>query len=107
MNEVFDINKLPERSLSVRKIVSPHMNMQVGDVIRIIKREMATQLATKIVESRSFFWERIFKEDGFNMVEYGADCIVMTTEEYAELKRESFKEGIKHAQGFMNYKPNY
>lgn len=101
MNEVFDINQLPERRMSVRKMVALHQHMNIGDVVRIVQRDMAMQLATKILESGPFFWERGDKVAQLSMLEYGADCIVMTAEEYATLKREAFKDGVKHAQGFM------
>lgn len=101
MNDVFDISRLPGRRLSVRKMVALQQNMKISEVERIVKREMAMQLATKILEGAPFFWERGGKVDQFSTLEYGADCIVLTTEEYAALKRESFKDGVKHAQGIM------
>jgi hypothetical protein len=63
---------------------------------------MVMQLAAKILEGEPFFSE--YSSDtvgGHAMVEYRADCIVMTAEEYAALKREAFKDGVMHAQGFM------
>ena len=101
MNEVFDINQLPGLRLSVRKMVALHQHMNIGDAVRMVQRDMAMQLATKILEGEPFFWSRGDKVAQFSTLEYGADCIVLTTEEYAALKREAFKDGVKHAQGFM------
>lgn len=101
MNEVFDINKLPERRLGIRKMVALYRHMLVDDAVRVVKRDIAMQLATKIMECEPFFSERRDTVGENTMVEYWADCIVMTTEEYAALKREAFKDGVKHAQGFM------
>ena len=101
MNEIFNTNQLPGRRLSVRKMIALHPHMQISEAVRIAQRDMAMQLATKILEGDPFFWERGDKVAQFSTLEYGADCIVMTADEYATLKRESFKDGVKHAQGFM------
>lgn len=104
MNDVFDINQLPGRRLSVRKMIATQQHMNLGEAVRIVQRDMAMQLATKILEGPPFFWERGDKVAQFSTLEYGADCIVLTTEEYAALKREAFQNGVKHAQGFMAYR---
>lgn len=101
MNEIFDINKLPDRRLSVRQVMALDSRIDIGEAIRIAKQQMARQLAQKIIDSDQFFWSRGDKIAQFSTVEYGADCIVLTQEEYAQLKRNSFKEGIEHASGFM------
>jgi len=101
MNEIFDINKLPERRLSVRSVFSIDSRMNIGEAIEMCKQKMARQLAQKIIDSDEFFWSRGDKIAQFSTLEYGADCIVLTQEEYAQLKRNSFKEGIEHASGFM------
>ena len=101
MNEVFDTNQLPGRRLSVRKMISLHPHMEIGEAVMRIQQDMARQLAAKILEGEPFFWSRGDKVAQFSTLEYGADCIVLTTEEYALLKREAFKDGVKHAQGFM------
>lgn len=101
MNEIFDINKLPERRLSVRHMLAIDSRMDIGQAIEMSKQKMARQLAQKIIESDQFFWSRGDKIAQFSTLEYGADCIVLTQEEYVELKRNSFKEGIEHSSGFM------
>lgn len=101
MNEVFDINQLPGLRLSIRKMISLHPYMEIGEAVMRVQQDMARQLAVKILEREPFFWSRADKVAQFSTLEYGADCIVMTTDEYAALKRETFKDGVKHAQGFM------
>lgn len=101
MNEIFDLNKLPERRLGVRKMIAIDQCMNIGQAITIVKREMAMQLATKILEGDTFFFERGGKAGQHSTLEYGADCIVLTREEYAAVQRQSFTEGIQHASGFM------
>jgi hypothetical protein len=101
MNEIFDINKLPERRLSIRCMISIDSRIDIGEVIHMSKQKMARQLAQKIIDDDQFFWSRDDKIAQFSTLEYGADCIVLTQEEYAQLKRQSFKEGVEHASGFM------
>ena len=99
MNEIFDLNKLPERRLGVRKMIAIDRRMHIGQAISIVKREMAMQLATKILEGDTFFFERAGLAGPCSTLEYGADCIVLTREEYAAVQRQSFTEGIQHASG--------
>lgn len=106
MSEIFDINQLPGRRLSVHKMVALPPHPQISEAVRLVQRDMAMQLATKILEGEPFFWERHTKVPQFSAIEYGADCIVLTTDEYAALKREAFKDGAKHAQGFMPIPPD-
>ena len=98
MNNIFDISQLPERRLSIRKMVALHQRTQIDDAVRSMQQDMARQLAAKILEGEPFFWKRIDKMTQFSTLEYGVDCIVLTTEEYAALKREAFSDGVKHAQ---------
>ena len=105
MNEIFDLNKLPERRLCVRKMVCLQQHMDIGQAITIVKREMAMQLATKILEDDTLFFECGDKAGPYSTLEYGADCIVLTREEYTAVQRQSFTEGIQHASGFM--RPTY
>ena len=106
MNEVFDTNQLPGRRLSIKKMISLHPHMDIGEAVRIAKRDMATQLATKMLEGEPFFWERGGKIEQFATLEYGADCIVLTQEEYVALKRKAFADGLRHATGFIPMIPD-
>lgn len=101
MNEIFDLNKLPERRLHVRKMIAIDQRMDIGQAISIVKREMATQLSVKILEDDTFFFERGGKSGPYSTLEYGVDCIVLTRDEYAAVQRKSFTEGVQHASGFM------
>ena len=101
MTEVFDVAKLPERRLSVRRMVALHPSMNFGDAVEIANRDMAMQLATRIMDGEPLFQKRGDYIAGTTALEYGADCIVLTTEEYTEMRREAFEAGLRHAQGFM------
>ena len=101
MNEIFDLNKLPERRLWVRKVVALDQRMNIGKAVSIVKREMAMELSTKILEGDTFFFERSGTAGQHVTLEYGVDCIVLTREEYASVQRKSFTEGVQHASGFM------
>lgn len=99
MNEIFNSNKLPERRLGVRKVIALNQQINTEQAAIMVKRNMAMQLATKMLEEKSFFKEFSEEIDGQTIVEYRADVVVLTSDEYAELKRESFKDGMRHAQG--------
>lgn len=101
MNNVFDMNLLPGRRLSVRKMVALNDLYTVGDAIQIVRQDIVRQLAETILEGPPFFWSREGKSPGFVTLEFGADCIVLTAEEYATLKHKAFRDGVEHAQGFM------
>lgn len=102
MSEVFDLNKLPDRRLGVRKMVCLHQHINIGEAVVMAKREMATELATKIMSDKAFFFERGDRVGPYSTLEYGADCILLTREEYLQLCRQCFKEGVQHATGFIN-----
>lgn len=96
-----NLNELPERRLSVRQIISLHPGMQIGEAVIISQRNMAMQLATKIMERDDFFTSTGANYGGVSALEYRADCIVLTAEEFREVRRQAFKEGAEHAQGFI------
>ncbi len=58
MNDIFDINQLPDRRLSIRKMIALHDHINVGDAIQFVQRDMARQLSIKILEKEPFFWKR-------------------------------------------------
>ncbi len=101
MIEISDTNKLPGRRLSVRKVIALHQLECVDNALRIMERNMAEQLVATILEGVPFFNEISSTVGGRAMVECRADCIVLTTDEYAALKRGAFKDGVMHAQGLM------
>jgi len=99
--EIFDINKMPERRLHAKAEIVLQDHQPVGAAIMEIKRNMAFNLVQKILEDKSFFWSNSRKIEGYPVLEYGVDCIVMTEDEFLKVKRDSFEKGIKHALGFM------
>lgn len=105
MNTVFDINEMPNRRLHVRQMVALHNHMNIGEGIHIVKHDMAMKLAHTILDSKDFFNEIGSLIGGISYLEYNADCIVLTREEYVALKRQSFTDGVEHARGFMRIKP--
>lgn len=102
MNEIFDLNKLPDRHIGVRKMICLDRCTDIGQAIIMAKREMATELATKIMADPAFFFERGDTVGPYSTLEYGADCILLTREEYGAIRRQCFKEGVQHATGFIN-----
>lgn len=103
MIEVFDMNDLPGLRLSVRKMICLHAYMDNGEAIRVVKNDMARGLAQKVLETDSLFWSRGGNIHGLSTLEYGIDCIILTPDEYATLKRKAFSDGVDHARGFVRY----
>lgn len=100
MQEIFDSSKMIGKRLGVRKIVA--LPVTEGDrALHYIRREMAMLLADMIVKDNDFFKSNAKNEGGRVCVEYFANVVVLTDDEYATLKRESFKQGVNHAFGFM------
>lgn len=102
MTEIFDLSKLSERSFHARKMIAIHDHMDFKEVIHIVKRDMARNIATMILEKKDFFWERGDTLAGVATLEYGVDCIVLTKSELADIQRQSFKQGVEHSYGFMS-----
>jgi hypothetical protein len=100
MTPVFDLNKLPDRQLYVRQCIAIDSYTNFSEIIPRIKRDMAIQLADMILEKDDFFWERSIEHNSMRTLEYGADCIVITREEYASIRRDAFTQGVNHATGF-------
>lgn len=100
MNEIFDLKKLPERRVFVSKLIALHKHEDISREIQIIKEEIARRVAEVLLKDQSFFWSKGGQCGGFATLEYGANCIVLTDEEFAEVKRQSFQDGIQHASGF-------
>ena len=101
MRTIFDTLKLPERNLHVRQMIALDQRMDVGAAIRIVRGNMARNLAEVILRDKTFFWERSVKAANLSTLEYGADCIILTQSEYTELRREAFAQGVEHACDFM------
>jgi len=99
--EVFDVNKMPERRLHAKAEIVLQDHQPVGAATMEIKRNMAFDLVQKILEDKSFFWSNSREIGGYPMIEYGADCIIMTEDEFLKAQHGSFGKGIKHALGFM------
>lgn len=103
MTPIYDEKLHGERRLQLLQRVALHQHMNIGDAVRIVKRDMSQQLAVAILEKgEPFFTERDDNVFGVSYLEYRADCYILTTDELRYLQSESFKKGIQHMQGFMN-----
>ena len=99
MTEICSTGKLPGKNLSVRKVVCLRKNVDAREVDRYTKHDMVQQLARAILDDESFI--KVTSEEMFGevMVEYRADCIVLTTDEYVQLRRDAFQAGVNHSRG--------
>jgi hypothetical protein len=100
MQEIFDSSKMIGKRLGVRKIVALPVT-ENDRALHYIRRDMAMMLSDMIIKDDDFFKTSAKNEGGHLYVEYSADVVVLTADEYSSLKRESFKQGVDHAFYFM------
>lgn len=105
MNPVFDINELPNRRLMVRQMVALHPHMDIGEAVHCIRRDMVMKLAYTILEKDDFFYSIGSTSAGVSYVEYGADCVVLTREEFMDVQRKAFTKGVEHSRGYTRTEP--
>jgi predicted hydrocarbon binding protein len=100
MQDIFDSSKMIGKRLGVRKIVALSV-IENDRALHYIRRDMAMMLSDMVIQDSDFFKANPKNEAGICYVEYSADVVVLTADEYASLKRESFKQGVDHAFYFM------
>lgn len=104
MNKVFDSSELPEKRLTIRQRISLDDRItNIGDAIHIVKRDMVFSLAQKMLDDEKFFQSYFDEIEGYKMLEYNVNCVVLTQEEYFKVKQESFNSGLRHATGFLHH----
>lgn len=102
MNTIFDSRDLPKHIMHVHQtVVVSNTSSYYDSAVIILKREAAARLANHIVEGNRGFRIRADERDGNKYIDVSIDCIVLTAEEYLQLKRSSFKEGMDYACGFV------
>ena len=100
---ITSLDQLPERRIAVQTQLFVSRHLTNDREIAIVKERMAMQIARKILEKDDLFNTRIedFVAWGHKVMYVEADCIILTQEEYANIMREKFSQGLQHAQGFM------
>lgn len=106
MYDIFDEGNLRGKHFHARKMVVPHEHMPADVSIELSRQALARMLAEKVLEDPSFFHARYERSGPLPVVEYGADCFVLTSEEYATATREAFMRGVKHAQHYYITPPS-
>jgi len=102
MIEVFSTNSISGKQLHVKATITLDRRMNVGDAVYHIKTNMARQIAEKILEDKKFFWSGTEDIMGVRtFLNYGADCILLTTDELEIMKKESFANGMRHTNNFL------
>jgi hypothetical protein len=85
------VHEMPERRLSVNGCVAAD-DSHLGEKIVLLKRNMAQMLAKKIIDN-DVFCKTTIKPHGFDVINYRADVIVLTEEEYRKLCLRQFQAG--------------
>lgn len=97
MDAIFSIDDLPKRRLAIKSTLANRFASDVGREVVIMRDKIARQIAQKCAECDDLV--TITPNGPF--LEVRADCIIMTTDELAELMRKQFRSGIEHATHFM------
>ncbi len=100
MTKIFDSEDVPKRRMYIEKVHVLMRNESTEDAVRNMRRNMATALAHKILETEPFFFSVIDDVAGFTALRVEADCFVLTRQELKELMQSKFSDGVNHAQGF-------
>lgn len=86
------------RHFRVDKTLRHHTTIPPGQVILMLKEDASRQVAREIMQLEDVF--RVQEAmPGLHVV--SADFFVMTTEQMREFAIHQFREGMKHASGFM------
>jgi len=102
--KVFSSDELPEKRLQARQRISLDERItDIGYAIHRAKKDMVYALAQKMMDDEKFFQSYVDETEGFKMLEYNVDCVVLTQEEYFKMKQESFNDGLRHATGYVSY----
>jgi hypothetical protein len=97
MTPIVSGKDVPPLELHVRQQFAVSKHESNAEVIHILTQKTARMLAEKITAEQRFFDLKI--ADGYGTLR--TDVIVMTTDEFFDWSKRKFKEGFKHAQGFM------
>lgn len=94
---VFNSDDLPKRMLRVTHTLPANVK-DVGAQMQYARQDILRRIADVIAKDDRFV--KLVPSDGM-FVHLNADFVVLTTDEYAELCREKFREGMQHATRFM------
>lgn len=98
MRTLYDSKELPGRRLQQRAVIAtPSYYYSLGDVIVETQRKLIQELATTLVNEEKYV--KLIPDNG-QFVELYADVIILTSDEYLQLCKQKFKEGLEHAARF-------
>jgi hypothetical protein len=102
MYPISNLQELPGLKLQVRSVIALDPRMNVGEALHCAKRDQAHKLAQEILNNNNFFSSRSRTVEGHSAIELIAETLVLTIDEYRELKEKAFADGMRHARGYMN-----
>jgi adenylate kinase len=97
MRTVFNFDDLPKRNLYIKKTLTNLNAREVGQEISILREQIVKEVARKCAEHDGLV---TISPSGV-FVEVVADIIVLTSDEFADLMRRQFRDGLEHAHQFM------
>lgn len=92
----FSTDHLPKRRLSVTATIVERYAGSSNNEISMLKNEVERAIARACAKDNDLV--KIGAANGY--VQLSADCIVMTTDEFAKVMRDQFDAGMQHARRF-------
>ncbi len=89
---VFSSNEMPKRLFRVNTTLAA-TDRNIGRSLEMARRNMAMQIAEKIVSDREFF--DMDSQRGDSFVRLRANAVVLTDEEWRVAMEEQFKRGME------------
>lgn len=101
-SEIYNVEELLGlRKIRARALYSPFAHINSKDFGHMLKGDISKRISALISECEAFFKVKNLNVEGIECLEYSAECFVLTLDELCELKREAFKNGLRHSQHFI------
>ena len=99
MEIIFDTTDLENRPIRVFHAMAHHTYEPSSDLVRVMREKVAVQIAEQIIKNQDFFTTDLNTKD--YMLETKGEVVILTMNEYVDLCKRKFSEGIKHASYFV------
>jgi hypothetical protein len=97
---VFSSTEMPKRLFRVNTTLAA-TDRNIGRSLEMARRNMAMQIAEKIVSDREFFYMDSQRTDSF--VRLSANAVVLTDDEWRTAMEEQFKRGMEAGRSLASW----
>lgn len=110
MFEIFNKDKVLGTPFSAHATVGlRYASTREGELLSKVRQDMVMKLASQISQTTGVIKSKTEVIGGVPFLEYRADFILVTLDELAEMRKDSFKSGVMLTQGYMSLQtfPNH